>query len=243
MEIVPSSQETEDAEDVQFIANLLHEGLPASMREDMPTRKPPPKEMNTVGVQVETAINEQERRFQLYWCSPFAAMPERPERAMDLDGPINPGLTQYGFFSALRDHVIRWASRWGGVAVWPDVMEVQWETVLKHGGKGRARLWVKEMWTHADNGHDLLRRLDSMERVLPVHPLAMRLLWREQLKMCKVLYEGIAVIETRVDILKRRLFTLGLGHDEFERLFLDFVQRWNSTPVYMSDPEPSSDFE
>ncbi|KDR65234.1 hypothetical protein GALMADRAFT_217629 [Galerina marginata CBS 339.88] len=239
-EVVPTSQETErdlpipTHEARQAAASVPVWEVDAIYRAKGTTYKFNPaliEEASATRERASATVWSKNDPFLTYWTSPYHVMPDRPEGGiLPLGEMAEANLTQYGLFWAIREHIVRWSTRWGGVAAWPDVFEVQWEAVIETQDADVAQSWIKAIWQHADDGRDLLRRLEGLDRALPQDPYAIRLLWKHQTAAIQTLTEGCVIIDTRLGVLRKRLFALGLGHFELERLILDFVDRWNENP-------------
>ena len=81
------------------------------------------------------------------------------------------------------------------------------------------------MYKHADRGRKLQGKLEGFERRLPSNEYLIRLLWRRQFEILTRVIRGVVILETRLGVIHRRLFSIGLGYFDFEDVLLDFAQR------------------
>jgi hypothetical protein len=74
--------------------------------------------------------------------------------------------------------------------------------------------------THTENGKNLLRLLQSVEGQLPTNPRAIKLLFKMHLDTAVMLAMGIATLETRVSLLKKKQFAVS-GSNELDGVLVD----------------------
>jgi len=122
---------------------------------------------------------------------------------------------------------IRWTSAWGGVSNWEDYLESRFQSHLKTpaSNSGKFKSWLIDMYKHADRGRKLQGKLEGFERRLPSNEYLIRLLWRRQFEILTRVIRGVVILETRLGVIHRRLFSIGLGYFDFEDVLLDFAQR------------------
>ena len=107
----------------------------------------------------------------------------------------------------IRTEVVRWASIWGGVACWPDSLELMFQAACAEG-RQRTIDWSLEVWSHMETGRQLLQLLENLDGELPDHPYVLRVLWREYRNAISTLVEGTTIIKTRVNMVNPGMFAL-----------------------------------
>ncbi|TFK59263.1 hypothetical protein BDN72DRAFT_906021 [Pluteus cervinus] len=108
-------------------------------------------------------------------------------------------------FSAASDAVNAWLAEWGGLEAWLGYLDSGYEAAKATGCVDH---WIQKVLDHADRGRLLRNLLGQMETALPQEVWKIRELWRQQTVLLGLVIKGLAVIELRVDIIRRGPFNL-----------------------------------
>lgn len=111
--------------------------------------------------------------------------------------PIPKGLTELERLERLSQTIMRWASGWGGVAYWPETLDLAYARACKEGQQGQ---WQEDLVNHASVGRRLLVQLHSMGGRLPKERYKTRELWRSQVSLVEMLVMGITTINIRCSV-------------------------------------------
>ncbi|KAJ3545280.1 hypothetical protein NMY22_g2497 [Coprinellus aureogranulatus] len=114
-------------------------------------------------------------------------------------------VSEWERFRELHVAVVRWSSVWGGVTAWSESFESIFRAVCVRGSIP-TRNWMSKIWGHAEVGKRLLDLLRVTNLPLPNDPDSIVVLWTKKAEDIVTLATGIAIIDTRFDILGRGLF-------------------------------------
>lgn len=114
-------------------------------------------------------------------------------------------ISEYTRFLQLRRDVLTWASVWGGYAAWTDTLQVQFNQAHEDN---KVDEWMEAVVEHANKGRKLLHSLKDMQGTLPHDDWKIHELWRLEVEMLIIVVEGLAVIETRANIVRVDIFSV-----------------------------------
>lgn len=136
----------------------------------------------------------------------FSTQPE-PDAIM-LNDTHNVDETQYDIFKEIQFDVNEWCRSFGGITNWPSELEQSYQVAI---ASSRLEEWVTNVWSHAEEGRAILRRLKEMEGRLPWEMWKIRELWRVQCELVERLARGISYLELRSSLLDLGPLNLVLG--------------------------------
>ncbi|KAJ3556943.1 hypothetical protein NP233_g11863 [Leucocoprinus birnbaumii] len=166
----------EEAEETTEIGPSL-----GSSEQDSPSRNlMVPTETQRVGAQILKALKEGKH--------PFAICEE-------LDSEDFEELRR---FRAIEVQVVEWLSKWGGIAHWPEWLEMSYNEAVKYYG---VEDWFEQVWDQADKGRRLETRLFEMYGSLPKEHYKVKELYRRSTELLHLLAKATALIEIRVPLI------------------------------------------
>ncbi|TEB36921.1 hypothetical protein FA13DRAFT_1787220 [Coprinellus micaceus] len=114
-------------------------------------------------------------------------------------------VSEWERYRQLHVAVVRWSSVWGGVGAWSEMFEAIFCAACARGTEA-TKFWMTRVWGHAEVGKRLLDLLRVTNLPLPDEPESIVILWTKKSEDIVTLATGIAIIDTRYDILGRGLF-------------------------------------
>jgi hypothetical protein len=122
--------------------------------------------------------------------------------------PEDAAFSQFDRFLEIWEHSKQWSTVWGGISAWPESLEAMFIGASQWGDDSRVREFTLQTMMHAESGKNLLRLLQCVDGQLPTEPRAVKLLVKMHLETAVLLATGIATLEARVSVLKKRYFTV-----------------------------------
>ncbi|KAJ3560577.1 hypothetical protein NP233_g10747 [Leucocoprinus birnbaumii] len=104
-------------------------------------------------------------------------------------------------FAAIEEMVVAWLSKWGGLANWPDWLEMSY---IKAAKKDQLDRWLEQVWDQADQGRRLETRLFQLYGTLPEQHYKVKELYRRSVDLVHLLAKAIALIEIRAPLIADR---------------------------------------
>ncbi|KAJ3569443.1 hypothetical protein NP233_g5046 [Leucocoprinus birnbaumii] len=108
---------------------------------------------------------------------------------------------ELGRFRVIEGQAVEWMSKWGGVASWPEWLEMSYDEAMK---TYRFNEWFEEVWDHADRGRRLETRLFELHGTLPKEHFRVKELYRRAMELVHLLAKAIALIEIRVALIPHK---------------------------------------
>ncbi|KAJ3570347.1 hypothetical protein NP233_g4470 [Leucocoprinus birnbaumii] len=105
---------------------------------------------------------------------------------------------ELGRFRVIKGQVVEWLSQWGGVANWPEWLEMSYNEAKKYY---RVDDWFEQVWDQADKGRCLETRLFEMYGTLPKEHYKVKELYRRAMELVHLLAKATALIEIRVPLI------------------------------------------
>ncbi|KAJ3557409.1 hypothetical protein NP233_g11750 [Leucocoprinus birnbaumii] len=105
---------------------------------------------------------------------------------------------ELGRFRVIEEQAVEWLSNWGGVANWPEWLEMSYNEAKKYY---RVNDWFEQVWDQADKGRRLETRLFEMYGTLPKEHYQVKELYRRSMELLHLLAKAIALIEIRVPLI------------------------------------------
>jgi hypothetical protein len=111
---------------------------------------------------------------------------------------IPPGTQAIERAHKLSEAVMKWATGWGGVAVWHITLNRSYTEAFE---EGRVNQWQEQMLGHAAMGRRLLSQYTNLSGELPSEPYKIKELWRISIEMMEMLVTGITLINSHCLVL------------------------------------------
>ena len=101
--------------------------------------------------------------------------------------------------AAVRQKVSNWNTDWGPIHQWPRYFENAYAVALEEGSTDS---WADSMQLIVDEGRSLVRDMgEAIDGTLPSEDWLVRDMWRSGTEILRHLFEGISILETRLQIV------------------------------------------
>lgn len=113
--------------------------------------------------------------------------------------------SQIGHLEHVAKLVHSWLGDWGGLDAWNNYLDTEYQSARKSGSVPQ---WMNHVQGHAYQGRLLARMLEQMELYIPLEMWKVREMWRQQTILVFQVAKALALIEVRLDLIRRGPFSL-----------------------------------
>lgn len=216
------------------MVNVMHEYLSKLNSEDASVQTDTP---STVPVQIVNAFNVDTNNAHFLSILKTKVPPSfRPLEVLETMAR-KANFTAYDHFITTRKSVLEWGSLWGGIPAGSETLEILFCRALARGPE-RVQYFIQRICAHETKGTELLKALQINKLFLPGDIKLVSILWDYQQEQVIEVVRGLTIIQTRVPIMRKSIFSVGPGqslHDSIASVFAEGAE--NDDSLVESDDE------